>query len=151
MGLSILMVEDGPRVGEFVARFLRKEGYEVTCASSGEEGLRLFREGAPNVVLLDLVLPGIDGLEVLRQIKAADATVPVIMMTAHATVSIAVEAMRLGALDFLTKPIDLDGLCARLNTALSLAADPAAVPPRVAPTSVDALADVLAAQNQARR
>jgi DNA-binding response OmpR family regulator len=148
MGLSILMVEDGQRVGEFVARFLQKEGYEVMCASSGEEGLRLFRDTPPDVVLLDLVLPGISGLEVLRQIKLVNPAVPVIMVTAHATVAIAVEAMRLGALDFLAKPIDLEALCAMLNKALSLATAPGAVPRPIAPTSVDALADVLAAQKQ---
>jgi len=146
MGVSILMVEDGARVGQFVARFLRKEGHDVRCAESGEEGLRLVRQSVPDVVLLDLVLPGMDGLEVLRQIKLVDANVAVIMMTAHSTVPIAVEAMRLGALDFLAKPVDLELLCSRLNTLVSMATDPAADPPLTAPSSADARADVRVAQ-----
>ena len=151
MGVSILMVEDGPRVGQFVARFLRKEGHEVRCAVSGEEGLRLARERMPDVVLLDLVLPGIDGLEVLRQIKLVDTNVAVIMMTAHSTVPVAVEAMRLGALDFLAKPIDLEVLCERLTTLVSMATGPAADPPLTAPSSTEARADVRVAQQQELR
>lgn len=99
-------------------------------------------------MLLDLVLPGIDGLEVLRQIKLLDASLPVILMTAHSTVPIAVEAMRLGALDFLAKPIDLEVLCDRLGTLVSLATDRAAASPPPAPSSLDARADVRAAQQQ---
>lgn len=151
MGVSILMVEDGARVGQFVAHFLRKEGHDVRCAASGEEGLQLLRQSMPDVVLLDLVLPGIDGLEVLRQIKLVDANVPVIMMTAHSTVPIAVEAMRLGALDFLAKPIDLELLCNRLNTLVSLATEPAADPPLTAPSSAEARADVRVAQQRESR
>ncbi len=104
MGLSILLVEDDPTSAKALARFLQKEGYHVEHAATGEEGVRLFQELSPDLVLLDLKLPGIGGLEVLEQIKKLDESAAIIVTTAHGSIETAVEAMRLGALDFVTKP-----------------------------------------------
>jgi two-component system response regulator AtoC len=115
MGLSILLVEDDPISAKALARFLRKEGHHLERADTGEEGVRLFQEQAPDLVLLDLKLPGIGGLEVLERIKKLDESAAVIVTTAHGSIETAVEAMRLGALDFVTKPIDLEALCLKLD------------------------------------
>jgi len=120
MGLAILLVEDDAKFAEFLVRFLTKEKHEVRHTSSGEEGVQLFGETSPDLVLLDLMLPGIDGLEVLEQIRAADESAAVIVMTAHGSVAIAVEAMRLGAIDFIAKPLDLEALEIKLEQAKEL-------------------------------
>ncbi len=120
MGLAILLVEDDSSSAKALSRFLRKEGHHVECAASGEEGVRLFGEKAPDVVLLDLVLPGIDGLQALEQIKRLDGSAAVIVTTGHGSIETAVEAMRLGALDYVSKPIDLDALYLKLEQARQL-------------------------------
>jgi len=117
VGLAILLVEDDLRFATKLTKFLNKEGHHVEHAPTGEEGVRMFEHGQPDVVLLDLVLPGIGGMEALEQMKALDESVAVVVMTAHGSITGAVEAMRLGALDYVTKPIDLDALCLRLDKA----------------------------------
>jgi len=120
MGLSILLVEDDLSFAEFLGRFLTKEGHDVERATSGKEGVRLFRERNPDFVLLDMMLPDIGGLEVLKQIKEIEESAGVIVMSAHGSIAAAVAAMRLGALDFVTKPFDLEALCLRLDKAKQL-------------------------------
>jgi two-component system, NtrC family, response regulator AtoC len=115
MTLSILLIEDDQRFADRLVRFLRKEEHDVEHASTGEQGVDVLARSAPDLVLLDLVLPGIDGLETLERIRKVRESVSVIVLTAHASVSTAVEAMRLGALDYLTKPLDLDALCVKLS------------------------------------
>ncbi len=117
MGHAILLIDDDHRFAQRLSRFLTKEGYEVEHGKSGEEGVRLFGQRNPDIVLLDLVLPGIDGMQTLEQLRGIDATAAVIVMTAHGSIEGATEAMRLGALDYVTKPIDLDALCLRLAKA----------------------------------
>jgi DNA-binding NtrC family response regulator len=117
VGLAILLVEDDLRFAAKLTKFLNKEGHDVEHAPTGEEGVRLFEQRQPDVVLLDLILPGMGGMEVLEQIKKIDESTAVIVMTAHGTITGAVEAMRLGALDYVAKPIDLDALCIRLDKA----------------------------------
>src|SRR5690242_3214752 len=92
--------------------------YEVLSASDGEEGLALFKSSSPDLILLDILLPGIDGLTVLRTLRSEDTRIPVIMLTASTTVKTAVEAMKIGAADYVTKPFDVEEL--RLNVSRAL-------------------------------
>src|SRR5271165_6867567 len=101
---SVLVVDDEALTLRTISRGLTTEGFEVFTAGSGEEALKIFEEEKPDLVLLDIVLPGIDGVEVLRQIKAAAPASIVVMMSAYHMVDRAVEAMKLGAFDYLIKP-----------------------------------------------
>jgi len=102
---KILVIDDEPQVGMIFTKVLQSAGYEVVAASSGEEGLKKM-SSQPDVLFLDLKLPGIDGLETLRRIRKASPNIPVVMMTAYQTVGSAVESMRLGACDYLIKPLE---------------------------------------------
>jgi two-component system phosphate regulon response regulator PhoB len=116
---SILVVEDEDDIQEVVKYTLLKEGYRVTCAGSGEEALKLVRTDRPDLVLLDLMLPGVDGLEVCRQLKKDPATegIPVIMLTAKGEESDIVAGLELGADDYVTKPFSTRVLVARVRGA----------------------------------
>jgi len=117
MAYSVLIIDDEALTLSTISRGLSEEGFEVLTAPSGEEGLRLFEEEKPDLTLLDIVLPGINGVEVLRQIKASSPASIVIMMSAYHMVDRAVEAMKLGAYDYLIKPFHLTDLTATLNRA----------------------------------
>lgn len=119
MSYSVLIVDDEPLTLRTVSRGLTSEGFEVLTADSGEDALKIFQEENPDLMLLDIVLPGIDGVEVLRQIKAANPASIVVMMSAYHMVDRAVEAMKLGAYDYLIKPFHL----ADLTTALQRASE----------------------------
>lgn len=101
----ILVIDDEPQVGMIFSKVLNSAGYDVTAATSGEEGLKKLNIN-PDVVFLDIKLPGIDGVETLRRIRKVSQDYPVVMMTAFQTVDSAVESMRLGAVDYLIKPLD---------------------------------------------
>src|SRR5574337_982371 len=107
MAYSILVVDDEALTLRTISRALREEGYEVLLAESGEHALQVYSEQRPDLVLIDVVLPGIDGIEVLRQIKRQSPMVLVLMMSAYHVVERAVEAMKLGAYDYLVKPFHL--------------------------------------------
>src|SRR5512146_2200857 len=107
MSYSILVLDDEALTLRTISRALRDEGFEVFLATSGEEALEVFARERPDIAMLDVVLPGIDGLEVLRQIKGANPTTVVVMMSAYHVVERAVEAMKLGAYDYLVKPFHL--------------------------------------------
>jgi DNA-binding NtrC family response regulator len=107
--MGILIIDDDPAVREAVASTLASE-YVVHSATSGEEGLELYERLRPDLVLLDVMLPQMGGLAVLRSLKRARADVPVIMMTAYAEVQTAVQAIKLGATDYLEKPLDPAGV-----------------------------------------
>jgi two-component system NtrC family response regulator len=115
MSTAVLLVDDDRRFAELLSNSLRKDGHDVEHAATAAEALRLVRERAPDVVLLDLVLPDMDGLTVLERIRELDGPPAVVVMTAHASVATAVAAMRLGALDYITKPIDLEALALKLG------------------------------------
>jgi DNA-binding NtrC family response regulator len=106
---KVLIVDDDAGVRESV-RMVLKEHYEPLMAVSGEEALATIAATQPDVVLLDVLMPGLDGLEVLERIKAEDPRRPVVMLTATKTVKTAVTAMKLGAFDYVTKPFDVEEL-----------------------------------------
>jgi DNA-binding NtrC family response regulator len=107
MSNAILIIEDEATLAKNIQRYLERAEYEVQVVSSGEQGLERFDGFQPDVVLLDYRLSGMDGLEVLRGIRERDAQVKVIFMTAHGNVETAVEAMKAGADEYLTKPVAL--------------------------------------------
>jgi two-component system response regulator AtoC len=122
MAYSILVVDDEALTLRTLSRGLREEGFEVFTATSGEEALKSFQEEKPDVTLLDIVLPGIDGVEVLRQIKGASPASIVLMMSAYHMVDRAVEAMKLGAYDYVVKPFLLADMIATLRRATEMLA-----------------------------
>lgn len=107
---NILLVEDDPQVQSCLARVLQRAGATVSTAETGPEGLRRLVEDAPEIVVLDMNLPGMEGMEVLRAGRAVRPDVRFVVLTGAATVDMAVEAMKLGAFDFLCKPVATDEL-----------------------------------------
>ncbi|OGP66995.1 MAG: Fis family transcriptional regulator [Deltaproteobacteria bacterium RBG_16_44_11] len=107
---KILIVDDELNMRLVLAAMLKKEGYEVASASDGREALQILKSGKIAAVVTDLKMPNIDGMELLHCISEQHPEVPVIMITAHGTVATAVEALKKGALDYITKPFDLDEL-----------------------------------------
>jgi DNA-binding NtrC family response regulator len=117
----VLIVEDEPGVRESLRLTLR-DNYELSLAASGEEALRLAANARPDVVLLDIVMPGMDGLEVLERLRSTDSCLPVVMLTATRTIKTAVTAIKLGAFDYIQKPFDVEELLAVLTNATRNAA-----------------------------
>ena len=122
MSYSVLVVDDEELTLRTISRGLRQEGFEVLTAASGEDALKSFRGEKPDLTLLDIVLPGIDGVEVLRQIKEGNPAAIVIMMSAYHLVDRAVEAMKLRAYDYLVKPFHLDDMIATMHRATEMLA-----------------------------
>lgn len=117
MAWHLLLLEDEASVREAFALRLRDQGYMVQTAGSGEEALGLLRSFEPDVLVVDLVMPNLSGLDVLARVKQQLPALPVIVLTARGTVKDAVEAMRLGAFDFVAKSIDMDDLLHTLRRA----------------------------------
>jgi DNA-binding response OmpR family regulator len=113
----VLLVDDDRKLLPLLERGFRYEGFEVLAAANGEEGLTLARTGAPDVVVLDIGLPVLDGLEVCRHLRR-HADVPIIMLTARDEVADKVSALNLGADDYVTKPFAFDELVARVRALL---------------------------------
>jgi DNA-binding NtrC family response regulator len=116
---AILIIEDEAILGKNVRTYLERHGFEARVAQSAEAGLAALDEFSPDIVLLDYNLPGMNGLELLGELKRRDPGAVVVMLTGHGSVQIAVEAMKLGAADFLGKPIALDELKLVLERVLS--------------------------------
>jgi DNA-binding NtrC family response regulator len=114
----ILVIDDEESIRELLKDFLESKGFEVAVASDGESGLMILREDKFDLFLLDLMMPGISGLDVLRETAAENFSIPSIVITAHATVQTAVEAMKLGAFDYITKPFDLEDIYLAIKRAL---------------------------------
>jgi two-component system response regulator MprA len=114
----IMVIDDDPKIRSVVRRGLVYEGYRVTDAGSGEEGLDRAREQAPDLVVLDVMLPGIDGLEVCRRLRAAGDDVAILMLTARDEVKDRVEGLETGADDYLVKPFSFEELLARVRALL---------------------------------
>lgn len=115
---NILLVEDKDSMLRMLSRTLQAEGYYVLEAQDGQEALDLFRKNWVDLILTDLQMPGMDGLQLLREIKDEGFPAEVIIMTAFGTIERAVEAMKLGALDFITKPFDTDHLLILVRRAM---------------------------------
>lgn len=122
MSLGILIIDDEPHLPHQFARFLRKHGYEVFTAADGEAGLQELRRNTIDLVLLDLRLPKMSGLAILSHIREIDQELPVVILTAYGDVQTAVEAMKLGASDYLLKGFDLDALLLVVQRALETSA-----------------------------
>ena len=117
---TILIVDDEEKIRNILALVLRGRKHQVSTAGTGEEALEIAAELKPDLVLLDIQMPGIDGLETLRQLRLRLSTVDVIMMTAFGTIRSAVEAMRDGACDYVTKPFDNEELLLLVDRALEV-------------------------------
>jgi len=117
---KILVVDDEEDILELVRYNLAKEGYQVACVTSGEQALREAKEGSPDLILLDLMLPGLDGLDVCKQLKSDHVTsvIPIIMLTAKGEDADIVTGLELGAEDYVTKPFSPRVLLARLRACL---------------------------------
>ena len=114
----ILVVDDDPSVTSLLKRGLAYEGFAVDTAASGTEGLAVARDRPPDLVILDVMLPGLDGWEVLRRLRAADAQLPVLMLTARDAPADQVQGLDLGADDYVVKPFRFDIMAARVRAAL---------------------------------
>jgi len=112
----LLVVDDEPLVLKTVGRFVQQLGFDVTFRSSGEAALAALAEVKPDAMLVDVRMPGLSGIDVLRAVRAADPDCQVILMTGNATIDTAIEAVNSGALDYLTKPFDFDRLRGLLVT-----------------------------------
>jgi DNA-binding response OmpR family regulator len=116
--MRILVVEDERPIAEFVQRGLEAEGYSVSCAYDGEKGLAMARTGDYALVILDVLLPKMSGLDVIKAIREQDEALPVVMLTALAETDDVVTGLDLGASDYLTKPFAFDELLARIRAHL---------------------------------
>ncbi len=115
---QILIIEDEENIARVLQLELEFEGYETGIAHTGPDGLIKYREQQWDLVLLDLMLPGLNGLDVLRRIRATEASTPVILLTAKGDVEDKVAGLDLGANDYVTKPFEIDELLARIRSAL---------------------------------
>lgn len=114
----ILVVDDEPNLRDNIVMVLRARRYDVDAAASGQEAVSLHAQHHPAAVVLDLLLPDMSGVDVLKQLRRSDPTLPCIMITGHGTIRSAVEAMQAGAYDYLTKPFDNNDLVLRIERAL---------------------------------
>ena len=111
----VIVIDDEPAMTSLLKRGLSYEGFAVDTAASGQEGLALARDRAPDAVVLDVMMPGIDGLETLRRLRAADARLPVLLLTGKDAPADQVQGLDAGADDYLTKPFSFEELLARLR------------------------------------
>jgi DNA-binding response OmpR family regulator len=120
-GLDVLLVDDEEEFVRTLAQRLDLRGITCRVALNGESGLRMIEERAPDVVLLDLHMPGLTGLDVLERIRSGHPGVGVIMLTGHEAAQDGLDAVRLGAFDSMTKPLSIDKLTARISEAAKAA------------------------------
>ncbi len=114
---KVLLVDDETDFVVPLSKRLRKRNLEVYSATSGQEALDFLSQSVCDVVVLDVKMPGMDGIETLRRIKEVAPSVEVIMLTGHANVEVAIKGMELGAFDYLMKPVDIDDLLYKLQDA----------------------------------
>lgn len=114
---NVLLVDDEEEFLETLVKRMKKRNVNATGVKSGEEALELLDQHPVDVVVLDVRMPGMDGIEALKEIKRRHPLIEVIMLTGHASVEVAVQGMELGAFDYLMKPIDIDELLYKLEDA----------------------------------
>lgn len=117
-GPVVLVVDDEGGIRESLSGILEDEGYEVLTSSSGEEAIGVIKEQSPDLILLDIWLPGIDGIQTLEEIKTIKPELPVIMISGHGNIEIAVKSTRIGAYDFLEKPLSLERVLISVKRAI---------------------------------
>lgn len=113
--MNLLLVEDDERVRGFVVKGLRAEGISVATAEDGEKGLEKALSGEHDVIVLDVMLPGLEGRQLCRRLRAAQVSTPVLMLTAMCAVEDKIDGLRMGADDYMTKPFDFDEFLARIE------------------------------------
>ena len=118
MKSRILVIDDEAEIRRSVRMILEYEGYDVLEASSGPEGIALSEKESPDLIFLDVKMPGMDGLEVLQRIKASNDAIPVVIISGHGTVTTAVEATKAGAFDFIEKPLASERVLVTIRNAL---------------------------------
>src|SRR5437588_13066375 len=116
--MRVLLVEDDPRIARFVSQALREQAYAVDVTADGEDALYKAAINDYDAIILDVMIPGRDGFEVCRELRAAGSNVPVIMLTARDTIEDRVEGLDTGADDYLTKPFDVAEVLRRLRALL---------------------------------
>ena len=121
MAITVLLVDDARDFTDYTSRRLTARGMEVYVAYRGEEALDLLEAQSIDVVVLDVLMPGPDGIDVLREMRARHPKLPVVMLTGHGTVAAAGEGKKLGAVAFLLKPCDFDELLAAIQDAAACA------------------------------
>ncbi len=117
--INILLIDDEIEFIETLAERFELRGYTSKIAGDGESGISMIAKESFDIVILDLMMPGLSGLDTLRQIKDIDKTLPVIMLTGHGSTKDGMEGMRMGAFDFLMKPLDINELLEKIKLALS--------------------------------
>ena len=118
--IKILVIDDEQGIRDLFIQALEEDDYEVLTVDNGEQGLEIIKNEKPNVTFLDLKLPGIDGLEVLKRISDLESKPIVIMITGHGTIAKAAKTMDLGAYDYIVKPFDIDDIIKLMKQALKL-------------------------------
>lgn len=116
-GLKVLVVDDEADFRETIVKRLLKRGLEATGAESGLQALEMIRARPTDVVVLDIKMPGMDGLETLTEIKKVEPLIEVILLTGHASMESGIEGMKLGAFDFILKPVSIDELMEKMHQA----------------------------------
>jgi len=116
---SILIVDDEPSIRDSLGGLLSDEGFEILTAANGYEALKVMDKNSPDLVLLDIWMPGMDGIETLKEIKKSNPYIQVIIITGHGTVETAVRATKLGAFDLIQKPLSIDKVILSINNALN--------------------------------
>ena len=119
MAETILIVDDEPSIIQSLQGILADEGFEVIAADGGLKALDIIKETIPDIILLDIWMPDIDGIETLKRIRQLYPSLQVIMISGHGTIETAVKATKLGAYDFIEKPLSLDKVLLSINNALN--------------------------------
>ena len=114
----ILIIDDDDQLRKSFTKLLTEEGHQVQSAASGEEGLQIVRTAVPDVVVIDVRLPGMNGLETFRAIHALEPKLPVIIMTAFSTTETAIEATKMGAFDYVLKPFEIPDMLKTITQAI---------------------------------
>jgi two-component system, OmpR family, response regulator CpxR len=123
MKVKVLLIDDEDQFVDALAQRLEFRGFSVTTASNGEEGLKKLKEQEVDVVVLDVVMPGKDGVQVLHEIKEINPLIEVMMLTGHGTIDTAIDGLKLGAYDYLMKPMETDDLISKILRAYARKAE----------------------------